>query len=222
MANPPARSDPSPFSTYAFRSASSFCAKCTTVRSSRDLDRGKRLTVRKRRGNTDLILYPGASSTGYTTSYDTISLGGSRASLATIRTDGDPRNDLAKAAVEVEEHAKVIVLVDRLLEYILGERCFVYEAGCAREAKGRVCEDDRVGCVSLVRYDRSMQALNKPAMTRSGASSGSSFCRREGQPDGVHTSITQALRPQCDPFSQHGVLKKPQPCTYMRVGTTLR
>ena len=44
MANPPARSMPSPLSTYALRRDSSFCAKYTFVRSSIDLSISRPVT----------------------------------------------------------------------------------------------------------------------------------------------------------------------------------
>ena len=37
------------------------------------------------------------------------------------RTDSDTRDDLAPAAIEVEQHAHVVLLVDRLLEDVLRE-----------------------------------------------------------------------------------------------------
>ena len=63
-----------------------------------------------------------------------------------IRTDADSGDDLAHAAVEVEEHAQVVLLVRRLLEDVLRRRELVDEARRAREPWGRVRQDDGVGC----------------------------------------------------------------------------
>ena len=62
------------------------------------------------------------------------------------RTDGDPGDDLADAAVEVEQHAHVVLLVSWLLEDVLRAGGLVREAH-ARQALGRVRQHDGVSCI---------------------------------------------------------------------------
>lgn len=111
------------------------------ARSSEDILQGEMSGKRVRR--TYFIVYPGAESTGHTTTTD-VGVRTEGRSKETLLTDGHSGHNLTHSTVEVQEHAELIFFVLRFLEYLghpsNGNGGFSWCRGVRR-----VCDYNRIG-----------------------------------------------------------------------------